>query len=190
MKWNVRVFLLWLGTLVAIFLMHRGDGDAYSSSIALARMLGWQTAIALVFALCVNPVSRVVRKLPEPAKLRRALGLAAAASAVIHALVAVSSSPLTLAQQLEDPPLRFGFGALVVLVLMGITSFPKVVSWLHLRTWKELHRLVYVAWLCAVLHAFLSPYAWLPGVLGISLAVVLFSLNWLVWRRARPQPAS
>ena len=187
--WNVRIFVVWSAALVAIVALHRGDGDAYSSRIALARLVGWQAAVALVLALCVNPVSRFVKKLPEPAKLRRALGVAAASAAVIHALIAVSSSPLTLAQQLEDPHLRFGFGALIVLVLMGITSFPRVVAWLHLRSWKELHRLVYVAWICAVLHAFLSPYAWLPGVMGVVVVVTIASLHKLWPRRARAAKA-
>jgi DMSO/TMAO reductase YedYZ heme-binding membrane subunit len=96
----------------------------------------------------------------------------------------VSGSPLTLAQQLEDAHLRFGLGALSVLMLLGATSFPRVVARLHLRSWKELHRLVYVAWLCCLLHACLSPYAFMPGVLAMALLFVVASLSRLLPRRS------
>jgi sulfoxide reductase heme-binding subunit YedZ len=183
-RWGAWVALLWLATFIALLLMAAGDGDAYDRSVALARALGWQSVTALVAALCVTPISRWLQ---QASKLRRALGLAAVTSALIHALITISTSPLRLREQLVDAHLRFGFGALLLLVLLGLTSFPRVVARLHLRSWKELHRLAYIAWLCAVLHAFLSPYAWMAGVIGMTLVVMVAAAARL-WPRPRRTP--
>lgn len=160
-----------------------GDSDAYSTVIAQTRALGYASFLLLSAALCVSPFARWIR---ERAQLRRALGLAAAAMTFIHALLAVTSSPLCLADQLADARLRFGFGAFAVLCVLAITSFPRVVSWSRLRSWKELHRLVYVAWICALLHGLLSPYAWLRGLCVIAASVLILAiLRWLPRVRSR-----
>ena len=158
-----------LMTAFAIMLFVRGDSDAYSDNVALARGLGYLAFVLLSAALCVSPLGRWLR---ESSKLRRALGLAAAGWALFHAEVGLWSSPLSVSVQLDDPQLRFGFGALAVLGLLAVTSFPGAVRALKLRSWKELHRLAYVAWICALLHGLLSPYAWVPGLCVIAVVVL------------------
>jgi sulfoxide reductase heme-binding subunit YedZ len=123
--------------------------------------------------------------LRESAKLRRALGLLAACTALLHFEVAMWTSPLSIAEQFEDATLRFGFGAFLVLVLLALTSFPGVVTSLKLRSWKELHRLAYVAWICALLHGLFAPYAWIRGLCAIAAVVLTLAVLRLVPRRNR-----
>jgi len=172
---------------VAIALFVRGDGDAYSDTVALARGLGYLAFVLLSAALCVSPLRRW---LPESSTLRRALGLAAASAALFHAEVGLWSSPLGVGEQLADPQLRFGFAGLALLGALAVTSFPAVVTWMRLRSWKELHRLAYIAWLCALLHGLLSPYAWMRGLCAIAAVTLTLGLLRLVPRPTRTPPAS
>lgn len=174
-----------LTIVAAIMLFVRGDADAYSDNVALARALGYVAFVLLSAALCVSPFARWLR---ETSKLRRALGLAAAGAALFHAEVGLWSSPLSVSEQLDAPQLRFGFGALAVLGLLAVTSFPGAVTALKLRSWKELHRLAYVAWICALLHGLLSPYAWMRGLCGIAAVVLTLGLLRLVPRAKRKPP--
>lgn len=173
-------------SVAAILLFVRGDADAYSDNVALARALGYLAFAWLSAALCVSPFARWVR---ESSKLRRALGLAAASAALLHAEVGLWSSPLSVREQLDDPQLRFGFGALAVLGILAVTSFPGAVATLRLRSWKELHRLAYVAWICALLHGLLSPYAWIRGLFAIAAIVLALGLLRFLPRAKRSPPA-
>lgn len=186
--WNRWVGLLWLSSLVGSWLLFAGDGDAYSARVAGARALGYHAWALLSAALCVSPLQRLLGTLGyalSGASLRRALGLAAWASGLLHAFVGALSSPLSIGAQLDDPHLRFGVGALGVLCVLGATSFSPVVRSLRLRSWKELHRLAYVAWGCATAHALLGPYAWTRGLLTLALVIAGFGLLRLLPRRER-----
>lgn len=182
------VLLLWLCSLMACWVSFSGDGDAYSAAVAGARALGYHAWVLLSAALLVTPLKRVLAVLrrargwtqASSSGLRRALGLSALASALLHAALGLSSSPLGIGAQLADTQLRFGAAALALLCLLGVTSFPRVVRWLHLLSWKELHRLAYVAWCSATLHGLLGPYAWTHGLATLALSVVaLWLLRWL-----------
>jgi sulfoxide reductase heme-binding subunit YedZ len=144
-------------------------------------------AIALLFAtLATTPLGRLfARARPEHARsyprLRRKLGIVTASLALVHAALAFGGwmrGPLTLL--LEWPFLRAGFAALLVLSLLLLTSFPPVVRALHLSTWKELHRLAYVAAFFALQHLALAPFgrhALLVALLGLG--ALLVALRWL-----------
>ncbi len=70
--------------------------------------------------------------------------------------------------------MRAGLSALLILSLLLMTSFPSTVRRLHLRGWKELHRLAYVAFACVIHHCLLSPFAprtWLLGVVTVVLLI-------------------
>lgn len=167
--------------VVAVALGVEGEADAYSDVVALVRGFGYLAFVLLSAALCVSPLCRLLGA--RVSALRRALGLAAASGAALHAVAASSSSPLSLREQFADPHLRFGIGALAVLWMLALTSFPRLVRALRLRSWKQLHRLAYVAWCCAWLHALFSPYVWLPSLLGLAVVVLLIGLGRL-WPRS------
>ena len=175
MKLRCAVAGVWLVSVLLVMVFVRADVGAYSRALALARALGLLSLTYLGVTLCVSPLARLLRVGPA-SNLRRALGLAAAASALLHATCAVWQSPLRLAEQYEEPGLRWGMGALLVLCALAVTSFGVVLRRLRLSTWKELHRLAYAAFGCGVLHALSMPFAWTVAILGGSVLVLLVGL--------------
>ena len=181
MRWNRAVVVLWSVSALALLAQLGGAASsAYTTRVVCARALGFHALLGLSASLCVTPLQRLLgtmgRSLRGTAQLRRALGLASVASGALHAGVGVWSSPLRLREQLDDAQLRLGVGAIAVLCLLGATSFPSVVQWSKLRSWKELHRLAYVAWSLALLHGLLATYAWTLGLLGIAAIVGVFGV--------------
>jgi DMSO/TMAO reductase YedYZ heme-binding membrane subunit len=158
-----------------------GDSDAYTRGWALTRVFGWSALLALCAALCVSPISRLVRLGGRGSEswsreLRRALGIAAASAALVHSGLALGTVPGTRASLLDTAQLRAGVAALLILAALLVTSFAAIVRVLRLRSWKELHRLAYVALPLALLHVLHGPFVPVRSVLvlaGITLALGL-----------------
>jgi DMSO/TMAO reductase YedYZ heme-binding membrane subunit len=160
-----------------------GDSDAYSRGWALTRVFGWSALLALCAALCVSPINRLVRLALGGSgsetwsrELRRGFGIAAASAGIVHASLALGAVPGTRTGLLDTAQLRAGVAALLILTLLLVTSFRSIVRVLRLRSWKELHRLAYVALPLALLHALHGPFVPVRSVLvlaGITLAVGL-----------------
>lgn len=168
------VSLAWVAAAVAITVLLHGERDAYTLLVARTRGFGYLAFGALCAALCVTPLARALgaARWPSAARWRRALGLAACAGALVHALFALSSWPSSLATLWDEPSLRAGITALLILLLLALTSFPALVKRVGLRGWKELHRLAYLALACAVWHALLQPYAAEAWILGLAAGCV------------------
>jgi sulfoxide reductase heme-binding subunit YedZ len=179
------VCLTLLGLVCAAALM-QGDGHAYSGTVGLTRGVGYVALFALVLALCVTPAMSLVRRFTSPSRLRRAFGLAALGCGVMHALFALGVVPGGIIAIWREPALRAGVLALLTLALLGITSFPTVVRALHLRHWKELHRLAYVALACTLWHALLQPYAPAFWLLVLAAGCALLLALRLVPKRKTP----
>jgi glycine betaine catabolism B len=83
----------------------------------------------------------------------------------------------TLNEIVERPYLWFGFGALLLMVPLAVTSFDGMVSWLGGKRWKRLHRLAYVAGGFGVVHYYLLVKAdtTKPLVFAIVLGALLGS---------------
>jgi DMSO/TMAO reductase YedYZ heme-binding membrane subunit len=161
----------------------RGDADAYSRAVALTRACGWGALLALCAALCASPLERLARwRGRAPSALlpagRRALGIAAGSCALLHAAAALVWLPGTRETLWSAAQLRMGLAALSILALLLATSFRPL-----LHSWKELHRLAYVAALCAFLHVIFGPFAPLRSVLAV--AGFTFAFGWL--RLLRPK---
>lgn len=187
------VALLWLTVVLLVVLLSRGDVGAYSRLLALTRNLGLAGFGFLALSLCVTPLARLVQRLgrawPRPSQLRRALGLAALGCALPHASCALVHSPLPLLEQYAEPGLRWGMGALLVLCALGVTSFGAVLRRLRLSTWKELHRLAYVAYGCGLVHALLMPFAWTRALLACAACVLGLGLLRLLPTSTRARAA-
>jgi hypothetical protein len=172
-----------------------GEADAYSRSVALTRASGYLALVAASCALCATPLARVVAWVMRRARpgvgaslgplawsrrVRRAFGIAAASCAIVHSSLALAAVPGAASALVSSPRLRFGLGALLILTLLLLTSFPRLVTRMRIAYWKELHRLAYVAWPFAMIHALLGPFAsltnllWLAGLtLGIGMLRVI-----------------
>ena len=130
-------------------------------------------------------------------RLRRMVGLFAFFYLVLHfTTYAVLDASLDLAYVVEDVADRLyitaGFAAFVMLVPLAATSTNAMVRRLGPLRWRRLHRLVYAAGICGVLH-----YLWLvkadlreplvyAGILAVLLAARLpVVVKWLQARRSK-----
>ncbi|MEZ4337676.1 MAG: ferric reductase-like transmembrane domain-containing protein [Sandaracinaceae bacterium] len=154
------------------------------------RGTAWGALVMLGLSLSATPIGKVLARLRRDAnaavtEARRALGIAAAALATLHAgLALVTWLAETWPLALELSWLRSGVLAWAILAALWITSYPKVVAKVG-NLWKPLHRLAYVAFVLVLHHALLSPLAPRGWVLSAGVAVAVVGLLRLVRRRPR-----
>lgn len=155
---------------------------------ALLRVSGL-AAIALLFCtLAVSPLRPLLAPVGgggsvSVPRIRRALGIACACTALAHSALALALFVrVPFAQLLDWPFLRAGVIAVLVLSALLVTSFPALVRALRLRAWRELHRLAYVALFFALQHLALAPFGSRTLVVGlVGLAGLLFGVRVLAW---------
>lgn len=114
----------------------------------------------LVFTLCVTPLRKLL-KVPELIRFRRMLGLFAFTYGCLHFLTYLGpDQSFNFAGMLKDvakrPFVTVGFTAFVLLIPLALTSSAAWIRRLGGRRWQMLHRLIYVAAVCGVIH-----YYWL-----------------------------
>jgi sulfoxide reductase heme-binding subunit YedZ len=171
------------------WLCYPGERDAYTHQLAFARALGWIALLTLCAALCVSPISKLVRLAGRGSEfwtreIRRALGIGAASAGIAHSTLAFVALPSVRTEILETPQLRAGLAVLITLTLLLVTSFPAAVRALRLRSWKELHRLAYPALALAFLHVLHAPYVPLrSALLLLACALLIGSLRVLRVRK-------
>jgi methionine sulfoxide reductase heme-binding subunit len=116
----------------------------------------------LVLSLTVTPLRRVTGW-SRLILVRRMIGLAALAYAVLHLTLFAADQAFDLGRVVVEIALRFyllvGFAALLVLAALGATSFDRAIRAMGGKRWQALHRLVYPAAVVAVVHFFLQTKA-------------------------------
>jgi sulfoxide reductase heme-binding subunit YedZ len=153
--------------------------------------LGLAALIFLIASLTCTPARRVFGW-TWPPRIRRELGLLAFAYAVLHVSVYVFLDQVVDVQAIfEDvvkrPFITAGFGALVLLVPLAITSRRSSIRQLGFVRWQRLHQLAYVAGVLAVVHFIwrvkvdASQPLTYGAVLGLLLLVRM--LFWITSRR-------
>ena len=161
--------------------------NAVVEQVWLARGTGYSALVALLASQSLRPLRRWGIVSPQThLRWRRRLGILAAFLASGHALLqwfTFLQGDLRQAAR-ETLWLQFGMVAWALLLVLWLTSYPRVVRWLRLRHWQELHRLSYVATLWACLHVLLAPWGtpWL-ALLFLLFSVVLLLLRIPHWRR-------
>lgn len=155
--------------------------------IRLQQSYGFVCLLYLYVALIISPLGHVIGKqrMKHLNFSRRGIGVSAFYFGLLHAGIALFTQ-LGGIDQLHYLPdifklsLAGGAIALVVLGLMAVTSFDKVITFMTLRRWKWLHRLVYASGILIILHI------WMIGthlayigmqIVGFSLLVILFGLE-------------
>lgn len=136
----------------------------------------------LLISLFITPI-RMMTKQHWVTQFRRMLGLYAFFYTLCHFMVYfVWDQGLTLKYVVEDvidrPYISVGFAALVVLLILTLTSTNKIRRKMK-RNWSRLHKLVYLAGVGAVLH-----FLWLTKAdyrepfiyLGLFITLMLFRL--------------
>jgi methionine sulfoxide reductase heme-binding subunit len=172
-------------------------GPDPSSKIQLTT--GYNALLLLILSLGVTPLRLISPRLSWLIKFRRLLGLFAFFYASVH-LATYLALYLNFDMSVLNTDLtrrRFiiaGFLAWAFLVPLAATSTTWAIRKLGGRRWNRLHKLVYLAAICGIVH-----YWWQvkPGVLSpMNLTIVLFVLllarpvlYWIKSRNARPSAA-
>lgn len=161
----------------------------------LQRALGDWTLRFLVFTLAITPFRKLFN-LPELIRFRRMLGLFAFFYVSLHFLTYLGpDQSFSLSAMGKDvakrPFITGGFAGLLLLIPLAITSTAGWIRRLGGRRWQLLHRGIYFAAICGVIH-----FYWLvksdirkPVFYGVLVAILLLwrAGDWLL-KRTRQAP--
>ncbi|HEV7263364.1 MAG TPA: ferric reductase-like transmembrane domain-containing protein [Falsiroseomonas sp.] len=157
---------------------------------AATREAGSHAAHILLISLAVTPL-RFVADWPKAATLRRMVGLAALAYALLHLLLYAGHLGWNLLAVASEIVLRIyltlGFVVLLGLCVLGRTSTDGWQARLG-RRWGRLHRWVYLLAAGAVLHAFLQSRARADAAVILAGCYVWLMLWRLLSGRWRTHP--
>ena len=160
---------------------------------------GYNTLLLLILSLAITPLRKLFPRLSWLIKFRRLLGLFAFFYGTVHLLTYVALyAGFNIQTMLDDIAKRkfitMGVAAWLLLVPLALTSTNWAIRKLGGKNWNRLHKLVYAAAICGVIH-----YWWQvkTGVLSplrltLVLAVLLLArpiLSWLQRRRVRAATA-
>jgi sulfoxide reductase heme-binding subunit YedZ len=158
---------------------------------------GATTLNLLTISLAITPVRRTVKPLAWIGPWRKLIGLFAFFYATLHlftyiALYALFNVHTMIADIAKRRYITIGLTAWLLLLPLAATSFNWAIRTMGGKNWKRLHKLVYVAAVCGIIH-----YWWQvkPGVLSpmsntIILAVLLAARPVLDWIEDRKPKAA
>jgi sulfoxide reductase heme-binding subunit YedZ len=193
-KWTkVIVFLVCLVPLGGLVWRGFTNGLGANPVEFIQLTTGRWTLRFLVFTLSITPFRKVLN-LPDLIRFRRMLGLFAFSYLCIHFLTyLVLDQSLDFRAIAKDvakrPFITVGFLGFLLLLPMAITSTAGWIRRLGGRRWQMLHRGIYFAAVCGVIH-----YYWkvksdvrLPVFYGVLVAILLLWRlgDWLSRRRQR-----
>jgi sulfoxide reductase heme-binding subunit YedZ len=158
-------------------------GDLFYGEILHAS--GELSARLLLLSLAITPIRLFFTESNWPNWLlhrRRYFGVAAFMYAAMHTIVYLDrkiGSGLLL-QEAAEFSMWTGWLALAILLPLALTSNDKSVRRLR-RTWKKLHRWVYLAALLTFTHWIFAAFDFVPGL--IHLLVLLVLETYRIWKR-------
>jgi sulfoxide reductase heme-binding subunit YedZ len=181
--------LVLLLALPAAWLIYAAFNDLLGANPAeaLTRQTGDWTLRGLCAVLAITPL----RELTGTAALlrfRRTLGVSTFAYACLHMLCYAWFDQGFAFNDiwrdiLKRPFIWLGFGGLICMLPLALTSFNAAIRLLGVKRWQTLHRLVYAVAVLAVLHFF-----WMRAgkndfaEVGVYAAVLGALLAWRVWK--------
>ena len=186
--------LMLLLALPAVWLIYAAFNDLLGANPAeaLTRQTGDWTLRGLCVVLAITPL-RELTGTPALLRFRRTLGVSTFIYACLHMLCyAWFDQGLAFDDIWRDilkrPFIWLGFGALLAMLPLALTSFNAAIRWMGVKRWQTLHRLVYAVAVMAVLHFFwmragkndFTEVLVYAAVLGILLA-------WRIWNRWKPR---
>ena len=186
--------LILLLALPAVWLIYAAFNDLLGANPAeaLTRQTGDWTLRGLCVVLAITPL-RELTGTPALLRFRRTLGVSTFIYACLHMLCyAWFDQGLAFDDIWRDilkrPFIWLGFGGLLAMLPLALTSFNAAIRWMGVKRWQTLHRLVYAVAVLAVLHFFwmragkndFTEVLVYAAVLGILLA-------WRIWNRWKPR---
>jgi sulfoxide reductase heme-binding subunit YedZ len=164
-------------------------------SAAIAFATGKATIWLLAISLAVTPLRRLSPRLNWLIKFRRLFGLFAFFYATLHMLtyVALYSGFSVAAMESDIAKRRFitmGVIAYLLLVPLALTSTTWAIRKLGGKNWNRLHKLVYAAAICGVIHYWWQVKTGVITPLTITLVLAVLFLArpvtaWMQRRKAR-----
>ncbi len=175
--------LLWLFIDIAF------DNLGSNSIQALHIRLGDWSLRFLCLTLAITPI-QTVTKWRGMTDYRQIFGLYAFFYATLHVLAYLLVDHTMIWRMVgidivESPYIWFGLPAYTIIFLLALTS-PKRAKKRMGRTWKKLHRFIYIAAVAAIVHYFWQLKGNLAEPLFYSIIVfLLLSFRILVWVKSR-----
>ena len=164
-------------------------------SAAIAFATGKATLWLLAITLAITPLRRLSPRLNWLIKFRRLFGLFAFFYATLHMLTYVALySGFDVNAMLADVAKRrfitMGVAAYLLLLPLALTSTTWAIRKLGGKNWNRLHKLVYFAAICGVIHYWwqVKPGVITPLTITLVLAVLFLArpvTSWLQRRKAR-----
>lgn len=185
------VFLAGLGPLLWLVWGVVSDGLGVNPVETVTAHTGTWTLRFIVVTLAITPLRRVLGW-NVLIRFRRMAGLFAFFYGTLHFLTyLVLDQNLEFAYLLEDvarrPFITAGFTALVSMLPLALTSTTGMIRRLGGRRWQQLHRLVYLTGIAAVVH-----YLWLvkiditPPLVYGAIVAALLAARVLLWAHLLP----
>lgn len=178
--------LAWLGWRVAVW-----DFGARPVTEAI-HFTGLWAIRFLLLSLAVTPVRRLFHW-PKLVLARRPIGLAALGYAGLHLVLYAADQGWNLGRVASEIVLRFyltiGAAALLMLMVLGATSFNAAIRAMGGKRWNALHATVYPLAILAMAHFFIqSRLDVTEPVLMTGLLVLLLGYRLVFWRLRVPGP--
>ena len=145
----------------------------------LIHFLGIGAIRLLILTLAVSPFAKTF-KVGQILKLRRALGLWCFTWASLHFATWLSLDlafdwALIGSELVKRTYIVLGFSAWLILLVLAVTSLPKLVRMLG-RRWKKIHGWIYIASLIVCIHFWWSVKSgWIEPLIYLLITVALLS---------------
>lgn len=178
--------LTWLGWVYYLGFSDQLGGDPVEGII---HYTGKGALHLLMLTLLVAPLSRWLGQ-PRLIRLRRPIGLYSALWAVAHISNYVIFDlqfdwPLIASELVQRPYIIVGLTALLILLVLAVTSLPRLVRKLG-RRWRTVHSGIYLALVLACVHFWWSVkgFELEPLIYGLAAVVLLSFKRRPLWRLA------
>ncbi len=167
----------------------RGDRPPPEMSVAIHHAGDWALRFLLI-SLAITP-ARQILNWPRLIQVRRMIGVGALAWALSHFLLFGIDLMFDVSKVLEEvvkrPYLVVGFAAVLILAVLGATSFDAAMRRLGGKRWRNLHRLAYVAALLGVVHFLLQAKFNVSGPVMMA-GFLLWLMAWRAFDRRGAPP--
>ena len=179
--------LLWLVLAIPAALMLQRIASGEALAMDLYHPSGEMSVRLMILALLPGPLTDALgpnRFLRGWLAIRRNLGVAAFLYALLHLVFYVLDMQLlsAMVSELAIPGIWTGWLAFALLLVPAAISFDTAMRRLG-RRWKQLQRLVYPAFLLALIHWLLLDWAWGPALVHLAPLLVAWTLRMFMRRR-------
>ena len=179
--------LLWLVLAIPAALMIQRFASGEALAMDLYHPSGEMSVRLMILALLPGPLTDALgpnRFLRGWLAIRRNLGVAAFLYALLHLVFYVLDMQLlsSMVSELAIPGIWTGWLAFALLLVPAAISFNAAMRRLG-RRWKQIQRLVYPAFVLALVHWLLLDWAWGPALVHLAPLLLAWTLRMAMRRR-------